>query len=94
MSDIARTRIDADLKREAEAVLDEIGLTPRTALELFYAQVIKLRGLPFRPSVFPVLDEYGATLEQARRAEAEAITELDADRKAGRMQTFNGKLPR
>jgi DNA-damage-inducible protein J len=94
MSDIARTRIDSDLKREAEAVLDEIGLTPRAALELFYTQLIKLRALPFRPSAFPVLEEYGVTIEQARRAEAAAIAELDADRKAGRLQTFTGKLPR
>ncbi len=94
MSEIARTRIDAKLKREAEAVLDEIGLSPRAALEMFYAQIIKLRGLPFRPSAFPVLEEYGVTLAQASRAEASATSELDAERKAGRMQTFTGKLPR
>ena len=35
MSETARSRINADLKREAEAVLKEIGLTPRAALELF-----------------------------------------------------------
>jgi addiction module RelB/DinJ family antitoxin len=94
MSDIARSRIDSGLKREAEAVLMEIGLTPRTALELFYAQVVKLRGLPFRPSAFPVLEEYGVTGAQATAAVDSAIKELDADRKAGRMQTFTGKLPR
>ena len=94
MSDIARTRIDSELKRQAEAVLAEIGLKPRAALELFYAQIIKLHGLPFRPSAFPVLEEYGVTVEQAGRAVDAAAVELDADRKAGRMQTFTGKLPR
>lgn len=94
MSDIARSRIDADLKQEAEAVLKEIGLTPRTALELFYSQIVKLRALPFRPSAFPVLEEYGATVEQSRAAERAARDELDADRKAGRMRTFKGRLPR
>jgi addiction module RelB/DinJ family antitoxin len=94
MSDIARSRIDSGLKREAEAVLVEIGLTPRTALELFYAQVIKLRGLPFRPSAFPVLEEYGVTVEQAEAAADRAIREFDIERKAGRTQIFTGKLPK
>jgi addiction module RelB/DinJ family antitoxin len=94
MSDIARSRIDSELKREAESVLDEIGLTPRAALEMFYAQIVKLRGLPFRPSAFPVLEEYGATIEQARRAVDGAIDEIEQDRKAGRAHTFKGKLPR
>ena len=94
MSDIARSRIDSELKRKAEAILNEIGLKPRTALELFYAQVIKLGGLPFRPSAFPVLEEYGVTLQQADAAVDAAVKEMDAERKAGRMQTFTGKLPR
>ncbi len=47
MSDIARSRIDADLKRKAEAILEEIGLKPRAALELFYKQIIKRRAIPF-----------------------------------------------
>jgi addiction module RelB/DinJ family antitoxin len=94
MSEIARSRIDADLKRKAEAVLEDIGIRPRAALEMFYAQIVKVGGLPFRPSAFPVLEEYGVTLEQVRAAEARAIKELDADRKAGNMKTFTGKLPR
>jgi addiction module RelB/DinJ family antitoxin len=40
-------RIDPELKRQAEAVLEEIGLKPRAALELFYKQIIKRRAIPF-----------------------------------------------
>lgn len=47
VSAIAKSRIDPDLKREAEAVLKEIGLKPRAALELFYKQIIKRRAIPF-----------------------------------------------
>ena len=36
--------VDASL---AEAVLEEIGLKPRAALELFYKQIIKRRAIPF-----------------------------------------------
>jgi len=47
MSAIAKSRIDPELKRQAEAVLEEIGLKPRAALELFYTQIIKRRAIPF-----------------------------------------------
>jgi addiction module RelB/DinJ family antitoxin len=47
MSAIAKSRIDPELKRQAEAVLKEIGLKPRAALELFYKQIVKRRAIPF-----------------------------------------------
>lgn len=47
VSAIARSGIDPELKRQAEAVLEEIGLKPRAALELFYKQIIKRRAIPF-----------------------------------------------
>lgn len=47
MSAIAKSRIDPGLKRRAEAVLDEIGLKPRAALELYYKQIVKRRAIPF-----------------------------------------------
>ncbi len=47
VSAIAKSRIDPELKRQAEAVLEEIGLKPRAALELFYKQIVKRRAIPF-----------------------------------------------
>jgi addiction module RelB/DinJ family antitoxin len=47
MSAVAKCRIDPELKRQAESVLEEIGLKPRAALELFYKQIIKRRAIPF-----------------------------------------------
>lgn len=47
MSAVAKSRIDPKLKRQAEAVLEEIGLKPRAALELFYKQIVKRRAIPF-----------------------------------------------
>ena len=47
VSAVFKSRIDPDLKRQAEAVLKEIGLKPRAALELFYTQIIKRRAIPF-----------------------------------------------
>jgi addiction module RelB/DinJ family antitoxin len=47
MSAIAKRRIDPELKPQAEAVSEEIGLMPRAALDLFYKQIVKRRAIPF-----------------------------------------------
>jgi hypothetical protein len=54
--------------------------------------MVKLRGLPFRPSNFPSLDEYGVTLAQATIAEDSALAEIASSRNAGRLKAFTGKL--
>lgn len=42
-----RARVDATLKAQAEAVLDNLGLTAGDAIRLFYKQVALQKGLPF-----------------------------------------------
>lgn len=42
-----RARIDADLKEESEAILDQLGLTTAEAIRLFLVQVRLRKGLPF-----------------------------------------------
>ncbi len=42
-----KARVEADLKADAEAVLDELGRTASDAIRLFYRQVALRRGLPF-----------------------------------------------
>lgn len=73
-------------------VCRELGITPTAAVSMFFAQLVKLRGLPFRPSDFPALDEYGVTLAQATAAEEAALAEIGAARKAGKLKVFHGKL--
>jgi addiction module RelB/DinJ family antitoxin len=58
MSEEIRLRIDSQLMQEADEVCREIGITPTVAVSMFFAQMVKLRGLPFRPSEFPALEEY------------------------------------
>jgi len=43
----ARALIDPEVKREAEAILNELGLSVSNSVELFYRQVVAQRGLPF-----------------------------------------------
>ena len=92
MTDQIRLRIDSQLAEEADMVCREIGITPTAAVSMFFAQMVKLRGLPFRPSDFPVLDEFGVTLAQATAAENSALAEIELSRKAGKLETFTGKL--
>jgi DNA-damage-inducible protein J len=40
------SRINADLKREADAILAEIGMKPSQAITLFYTQIVRQRGIP------------------------------------------------
>jgi addiction module RelB/DinJ family antitoxin len=92
MTEQIRLRIDSQLAEEADEVCREIGITPTAAVSMFFAQMVKLRGLPFRPSDFPALDEYGVTLAQATAAEDSALSEIASSRKAGKLEPFTGKL--
>jgi addiction module RelB/DinJ family antitoxin len=92
MTEQVRYRVEKKLVKEAEAVCKELGLAPSQAVSMFFAQMVKLRAVPFRPSAFPALEEYGATLTEADAAEKRALKEIQADRKAGRVFQFSGKL--
>ena len=92
MTEQVRYRIDRQLVKEAEQVCREIGVSPSQVVSMLFAQLVRLRALPFRPSQFPALEEYGATLAQADAAEASALKEIEAGRKAGKVFEFAGKL--
>ncbi len=47
-SAMIRARVEPDLKERAEAMLEKLGLSPTTAITLFYRQVVQFQGLPFR----------------------------------------------
>jgi len=85
-------RINRKLARDAEAVCRKLGITPTAAVSMFFSQMVKVGGLPFRPTEFPALEEYGVTLAQAEAAEAVALEEIERDRKAGRLVKFTGTL--
>lgn len=41
------SRIDRDLKNQAEAILSELGIKSSQAISMFYSQIVKHRGIPF-----------------------------------------------
>ena len=40
-------RIDSDLKIKAESIIEELGMTPTVAIQIFYKKIIMEHGLPF-----------------------------------------------
>ena len=40
-------RINEDLKKQAESVFKSLGMTPTTAINLFYTQVVRTCSIPF-----------------------------------------------
>jgi DNA-damage-inducible protein J len=65
------TRIEPDLKEKAESVFDAIGLSPSSAISLFYQQVVYSRGLPF--DVCVPNDVTIAALEELERGGGEVV---------------------
>ncbi len=41
-------RVDAELKRQAELICEDIGLTPSAAYTLFLKAVVRTRSIPFK----------------------------------------------
>ena len=50
-------RIRKDIKDEAEAILDEIGLPRSAAIDMFYRKIIRCKGLPFPARIMPAPDD-------------------------------------
>lgn len=42
-------RIDTKLKENAEEILSQLGITPSSAIQMLYSQIVMTRGLPFQP---------------------------------------------
>lgn len=40
-------RIDNGLKKNAENILHQLGISPSSAIQMFYSQIVLTKGLPF-----------------------------------------------
>ena len=75
-------RVEPEIKEQAEAVMERLGLPVSTAINMFYRQIILWNGLTFRPSV-PV------NLPKAR--DEMSKEEFDAAMATGLEQAKQGK---
>ena len=62
-------RIDGDIKKSAEEVFKRIGLTPSSAINLFYVQVIRTNSIPFELKAEIPNEETLEALEELKEIE-------------------------
>ena len=79
LSSEIRSRVEPELKDEAQAVLGRVGLNISDAIRLFLRQVVATRGLPFEVREYPNAVTQAAMLEaremRARYGGARELTD-------------------
>ena len=61
-------RIEPEIKEQAESILAEMGIPASLGINMFYHQIIKVRGLPFTPTA----KTYKKSLEEMTDEEFDA----------------------
>lgn len=81
-----QSRVKPELKQEAEAIFDAIGLSMGDAIRLFLQQSVNIGGLPFQPMVKQPNAETVAALDELESGQGkrfatvdELFTDLEAD---------------
>ncbi|MDR0902704.1 MAG: type II toxin-antitoxin system RelB/DinJ family antitoxin [Opitutaceae bacterium] len=90
---IVRTRVDSARIRAARKILNDIGLKPADAVNMFFAQVVAHQGIPFavqRDGYAYAMSEYGLAKEEVDRAHAGIKRGIARERKAGTVREFHG----
>ena len=74
-------RIDEDVKKQAEILYKNMGMTMTTAINTFIMQSIREKGFPFTPSTVSHLDKIVASLPRVgyRNAKGELVLPADMD---------------
>lgn len=62
-----RARVDGGLKRDAERIFDDLGLSVTEAIRLFLVQVRINKGLPFQVGLTPSINENDDILRSAAK---------------------------
>ncbi|WP_369675005.1 type II toxin-antitoxin system RelB/DinJ family antitoxin [Enterococcus faecium] len=70
--------MDGKLKNEAESIIDELGMSPKTAVTVFYKQIVEQGKIPFSIE----LSEKSKRIHNIQRlAEKLPVQKLDTDEK-------------
>lgn len=73
---MTHARLTPEVKKKAEAILKELGISISTAYEMFYRQVIAHNGLPFDVQIPNV--ETVQAMRGARKGEGKAYESVEA----------------
>ena len=69
-------RMDEGLRKEADEILDELGLNMSSAVNIFVKQLVRQGGLPFAPTL-----ETRQTLENRRRGRLNSLISFASQNK-------------
>ena len=70
MNTVIQARVDAESKKQAESILEQMGMTLNDAVRMLVKQIIHSRALPFQPHI--AYDEPSKELEKIlKRTEAD-----------------------
>ena len=75
-------RIDTDLKENAENILNRLGISPSSAIQMLYSQIVLTRGLPLDLHLPPAKPTAIGNMSR---------TEIDAELKKGMESLKSGK---
>ena len=85
------TRMQVNIKEQAESILDRLGIPRSVAIDMYYRQIIAHNGIPFSvtlPSVVPARDEMSSAefnkmmeigLQQAKSDDSFGVDEVFAE---------------
>ena len=59
-----KARVDSEIKEQAEAILDRIGIPVSVLIDTLYRQIIMTGGIPFSLSVHQIPTQDGMSKEQ------------------------------
>ena len=79
---VVYARIDTNLKENAEAVLSQLGISPSSAIQMLYSQIVLQKGMPFDLRLpAPVPKAAGAmSREELDRELSHAVDSMKAGR--------------
>ncbi len=63
-------RVDENLKKNAEELLNELGMNMSTAINVFLRQLVRVHGIPFEIKTEIPNDETLEAIEEVKRMEA------------------------
>ncbi|MDK7084663.1 type II toxin-antitoxin system RelB/DinJ family antitoxin [Gardnerella leopoldii] len=72
-------RIDTNLKENAESILNQLGITPSSAIQMLYSQIVLQKGMPFELRLPTNTQEKPLALGNLTRAELDAELQKGID---------------
>ena len=78
-SNVVYARIDTTLKENAENILNRLGITPSSAIQMLYSQIVLQKGMPFELRLPANKQEKPLALGNLTQAELDAELQKGID---------------